>query len=281
MKSTIARWSALGLVIGLAIGAGLWGQSRIGWRRAVAADAANKRAFELAQLRTERERLRQEQVRLSAEPAGDPAPLPLAMPAAAARPVVRRAALATLAALVKDRQLVIMAGFAGRSGGGPLLLNRDGQLPPEFATLFELPPEKFEALQKAIEMLRQRAGEIAVAKTTAQRTETGAVVMEVKAAVDAPAVREQLRNAFTEVIGVEGVAAYEGLRVGVFDMMSRSFGLGDRTMTVERKGAIYRVREVSGNGRGGVSTDQWHTVEQTLGPLAKLVPPDLYKPEGP
>jgi RNA polymerase sigma factor (sigma-70 family) len=206
-----------------------------------------------------------------------------------------------------DRLRVLAdAQKSGLLQGRVQFVGLDGKLNPRFAELFALTPAETASVQAAYNKAKDRLAELALANATTRRTPDGKVVIDVKPFEGGAAVYDEAMDAFGAALGPDRNAAFVqliGPQIG--DDLSQ-FGAEQRTLTLgrsgekdgqptyslldERKAPAVRpeappagsrpipgttVRSGTNSRTMSASAMPKPLLNQRLGPLMQLVPPDL------
>ncbi len=282
----LGAWGVTAGLVTLVFGGVAW---RLEVRREAATTAAALRDQEIVRLKTERARLEVDRHRAAPVSAVHLAARAMRVPGATSaveditESAVRKEAMLSLAELKNEDRFVLLPGTGPtRESGDAWSLERDGRPSPAFGLLFGLTGDQLRELQVAAERVRSRVAELAVTQAVLRRSEAGRVILDIAEAPEIERLRGELRTAFEDAVGFDGMAAYEGLRPGGFGGLLDSFGLGKRVVTIERRGRLYDVRDAtdgnvpnSGRGASWTGLDR-QDVEQRLGTLYRLMPPDFF-----
>jgi RNA polymerase sigma factor (sigma-70 family) len=187
----------------------------------------------------------------------------------------------------------------------------DGKFSPKFIELFALTPEQTASMQRAYDKAKERIGELTAANATTHTTPDGKLVIDVKPFEGGAQVYDDAMDAFAAILGPERNGPFMQL-VGpqVGDDFSQ-FGAEERTLTLGRAAdkdgiPMYSLSDqrripnatnsttsglspgvpatsggnapaVRSSGRVTTSTQSVPRagIEKRLGPLMKLVPPNM------
>lgn len=163
-------------------------------------------------------------------------------------------------------------------------LDRSGKLNDAFVRLFDLTPAEHETLQRVIDDVHAQLDRLERANAAVTRGAAGEFIISVKPFAEAGgAVYDQFLRNFAQTLGPERHAAFLTLGAEQVERALGRFGAAQRTVTVSVDGGTpqrpFKIRDeqlVSG-GRNSSSSQvrSREELEERIGPIAKLLPPDL------
>ncbi len=305
LKTEFIAWSCGVLLLGAM---GWWAQGHVEGKRRNGEFRLQQRRAQIDALRQTNERLRSEAVQRETASATNVSPEAPTDAGAVSSGAVRVAALRYLGDLKSSNLLrtdgraeaservrrMREAGPAGMANAAATLtppgsaevyrLTPEGRLPEQFAGLFQLDAARFAALQEVVAASKRQVDEVLVAATTVARPMPDQLAMEVRAMAAAGPVRERLRTAMIEVLGPDRFEAYDHLQKEGFATLWSAFGIDDRDIAITAMPGgpgKYKVEiqtlDEQGRRRGGSGSNglALPALQARLGPLAKLLPPDL------
>lgn len=192
---------------------------------------------DVAALRAENQRLRQENLALarrSEAPPDAPSQVPAVPTGPMAAPADNWPQLRYLAAAQKEKLANIRVPITGF----------DGRLSPQFVKLFSLSDVEQQALQSAFDRTHAQIRELASAYTTVKR-EGDALVLSMPPFEGGADLYDQFMDSVTQILGSERNAAFVLLQDSQISSMFSGFGAERRVITV--------AREASSGGRPVIS----------------------------
>lgn len=167
-------------------------------------------------------------------------------------------------------------------------VTESGKLTDAFANLFALDAAERAALQRVLDQASDQLADLQRRNATVARGDDGSVSITIKSfAVEGGAVYDQLMKGFAQTLGADRNAAFVKLGSEQVERALGRFGAPDYVYTFKSRptpdGRSFEVSEKhklpQENGTSNSSYRSWAEVQNRLGPVARLVPPDFAPPE--
>jgi preprotein translocase subunit SecD len=165
-------------------------------------------------------------------------------------------------------------------------ITRDGKLSPAFAELFELTSAEQAALQEVVDHTRSRMADLQAAAATVSRNEAGAVVVTIPSLVESPQIYDETMDGFARTLGPARNSAFVALGENQMTGALDNFGAEQKTLTVTKSAnpkdpsqPFYdlntQTRTPHASSSSSSRLNDLNSLNQRVGPLARLIPPDL------
>jgi hypothetical protein len=173
---------------------------------------------------------------------------------------------------------------------GITFVSGSGKLTDAFATLFSLNEAERTALQRGLDQACDQLADLQRTNATTTRGDDGSVTIAIKSfAVEGGRVYDQLMKGFAQTLGAERNAAFVKLGGEQVERALGRFGAPEYVYTFKTKpnpimgGSTYEVAErhklPHESGSSNSSYRNWAELQNRLGPVSRLLPPDFARPE--